>query len=438
MVLANLASATNITTTTDWELYPSTDRGKVATYKPTFNKHFKVKDGVLIGTTGLGAEFYEDHKLRTFEGIGNVWATNVSWPSDLQDFELTFDYKWFQEEPMKKFGDFPDMRVGVRLNKEGKGYVIGWGFLGQIRPTRMGGGVMGLGKHRGLKGKWAKVRILVAGPIMKVKVWPDELRGKKVEEPIRWNVETYDNWEGSNEPNYRMGAIALGFSGRKVFDTCVYEFRNVNLKTLKPEEAKAVQFFDPDTAPKSYAKGPSTKDIKVSDSLPIISKDVFSKSKMDKNIKVLMDNEGVTMQSLDGKPAFVWKFNKAKTYIFRAKSNGGARPIIGVKVTDKKAPIQISYMDPIWKLGIAAVLHENENHTANSARFVWKDDTEYDFIVSSSHWQKWQIVEVDNPENRVNFSARTYEFNRQTSKRLMGIGVAGKEGSVVVTRLATP
>lgn len=437
MVLSSVASATDITTATVWKLYPSADRGEVPAYTPTFDKHFKLKDGILTGTTGLGAAFYEEHKSSTFEGIGNLWATNSSWPTDLQDFELTFDYKWFQEEPMKKFGDFPDMSIGVRLNEDGKGYIIGWGFLGQIRPRSMDGSVMGLGNHRGLKGEWAKVRILVAGPIIKVKVWADESRGTKVVEPTRWNVETYDNWEGSNEHNYSKGAVALGFTGRKLFDTCVYEFKNVNLRVLSAEEASAVQFFDPETAPESYVKGSSTSDIKVGDALPPIAKNSFAKNTMDKTVKVLFEDDVVTMQSSDGKPAFVWKSTEAKTYIFRAKSSGGARPVIGVKVTDKKVPTQISYMDPIWRNGIAAVLRENENHTANAARFVWKDDTEYDFIVSSAHWLKWQIVEVGNPENRVNFSAKTYNFNHRTSKRFMGIGVAGTDGSVTVTRLMT-
>lgn len=431
--LLQTVSAGEMPSKGEWKIFPTTDRGHVKEYIPTFEKHFKVESGVLKGSCGLGAEFYKKYKCGTFRGVGNIWATDASWPTDLKDFELTFDYKWFQDEPMKKFGDFPDMNVGIRLNKDGKGYVIQWGFLGQIRPQRMGGGVIGLGSHRGLKGKWAKVRILAVGPIIKVKVWAEMFRKKKVEEPKNWNVEVYDNWAGTDEKDYQQGAIALGFQGRKLFDTCVYEYRNVKIRRLTADEAAKVKFFDEETAPRKYVKGSSTINVKTGDEFPKATKATIADAKKDDNAAVDGSDSGVTIQSTDGKPAFAWKGSKGRLFTFRAKSSKGARPILGVKVMDKKWPVQVSYLDPLWRDGIAAVLYENENHTANSAKFVWKDDTEYEFIVQAAHWLKWQIREVGDPKNRVNFSAKTYKFNHRTSKKFFGIGAAGKAGTVTVT-----
>ena len=92
-------------------------------------------------------------------------------------------------------------------------------------------------------------------------------------------------------------------------------------------------------------------------------------------------------------------------------------------------------MDPAWNEGVAAVLHENRNHTANCARLVWKDDTEYEFIVDTGHWLKWSIIEVGNPKNRVSFSAKTYKFTHRSSARFIGFGAIGKEGTVTVTNM---
>ena len=420
-----------------WKVHPTVDRGQVKEYTPTFEKHFKVEGGILRGTCGLGPEIYAKHRCTSFKGVGNIWATNAAWPADLADFELTFDYKWFQEEPMKKFGDFPDMNVGLRLNAAGRGYLIQWGFLGQIRPYRTGkgGGVIGLGSHRGLKGRWAKVRILAAGAILKVKVWPEEFRGKRVEEPARWNVECYDNWEATGEKDFRRGAIALGFHGRRLFDTCVYEYRNVKLRVLTAEEAGKVTLFDPKTAPAGYVKGASTSNVKTAKPYQPATTAAVADAANDANAKVQGSETHITIQSTDGQPAFAWKKHKLRKFIFRAKSSKGARPLLGVKVTDPDSPTRMSYMDPLWRPGVAAVLYENANHTANCARFEWKDDTEYDFIVHASHWTKWQILEVGNPTNRVNFSARTYQFNRRTSTMFLGIGAAGKAGTVTVTKL---
>ena len=99
-----------------WTIFPSSDRGKVKEYLPTFEKHFKAKDAALTGSCGLGADFFNERKCSTFEGTGPIWATRPQWPKDAADFELAFDYKWVQAEPLAKFADFPDMTVGLRLN----------------------------------------------------------------------------------------------------------------------------------------------------------------------------------------------------------------------------------------------------------------------------------------------------------------------------------
>jgi len=52
----------------EWKIYPSADtvRKVVKDYAPTFEKHFRVADGVLTGKCGLGDDFFKEHKVTTF------------------------------------------------------------------------------------------------------------------------------------------------------------------------------------------------------------------------------------------------------------------------------------------------------------------------------------------------------------------------------------
>ncbi len=421
-----------------WSLYPCAEPGQIADYVPTFEKHFKVEDGVLTASANLGAAFFEQHKCSTFQGAGPIWVTRADWPREAANFELTFDYKWFQAEPMAKFGDFPEMTVGLRLNEQGRGYMLQWGMLGQVRLRRMGprGGLVGQGHHRGMKDLWTKVRVLAAGPILKVKIWPESYRGKTQAEPERWNVEAFDNWEGTDQKDFLKGGVAVGFSARKLFDTCVYNYRNVQLRILSSEETAAVNFFDPSSAPTGRRGSSDVANVAAPEVQPVTAATVAD-ARQSPNLTLKAGEGTLVLSSRDGGNAFAWKKVdlNAKMLVVRAKSSDGARPLVAIDVTDSEGLPQMAYLDPVWREGIGGLFHGDPNHTANVGAFKWKPDTEYDFIVNSGHWLKWQIVEVGDPSNRLNLSAATYVADRRRSQKFLGLGVAGKEGTVTVTGL---
>ena len=162
-----LASVTARSGEEAWKLFPSADKGTFKDFTPVFEKHFKIESGVLRATCGLGDEFYKKLDANNvFAGPGIIWATNSAWPQDAENFEVVFDYKWFQDEPMKNFGDFPDMHAGFRINKDGEGYDLSWGMLGQIRLSRKcktGTYLVAQGTLGGLKGKWVRMKFRAAG-----------------------------------------------------------------------------------------------------------------------------------------------------------------------------------------------------------------------------------------------------------------------------------
>jgi hypothetical protein len=410
-----------------WSLYPCAYKPDAKDYAPTFDKHFKVVDGVLTGNCGMPDEFYKAmEKHNVFVGTGPLWATQESWPKDAANFELVFDYKWFQEEPMAKFGDFPDLHVGFRLNKDGMGYYLTWGMLGQVLIKRMASDhryIVGHGTHPGLKGKWAKVKIRAAGPILKVKIW-----SAAKPEPEAWTAEGFDQWP-ENEPNYKTGAVAVGFFGRKLFNTCVYEFKDAQFKVLSDDEVKSEKSFDAATAPQYAGRAPNsdTTLIKVPEAVPL-KKDDLADFEAESNAKIESAADGaLVISSTNGEPAFLWKksASKARALAFRVKSSAGARPLFGIRLEKETTP---AYMDPVWRPGFVALCLKDNLHTAGAYRFEWKPDTWYDMILEKGHWQKWQIIEVDNPKNFAAFSA---DMSPGTGPACLGIGAAGK-GTVTV------
>jgi len=425
--LCLLLVAANVCAQDGWTLYPSTNtvRKVVKDYTPTFEKHFKVEDGVLKGTCGLGKAFYEEHKVKTFAGVGQIWATNAAWPTDASDFEFTCEYKWFQEEPMKKFGDFPDLNLGFRLSKAGKGCYIRWGFLGDIMINRMADGhdyVIARGLERGWKGRWVKVKLLCAGPVIKVKIWRADRP-----EPETWSAEAYD------EQTDASGAVAVGFFGRKLFDTCVYEFKNAKLRVLTPPEAKAVRFFDAKTAPKDigHPKTISTSIRRVKKPETIEPLKDLNAWQKDKNLLILPSAGGrLVFRSADGKPAFLRKeIRRFRSFFVRAQSSGEARPLVGVRILLEDAWAE-AHINPIWRPGIAALVYENDKHTGSAHAFTWKTDTWYDFGVVASHWLKWFFHETDDDKAIAAFAAKMPGNWYRTKKQLL-IGAQGT-GTVTV------
>lgn len=410
-----------------WKLYPSPARGEVAGYCAEFDKHFQLIDGVLTGRCGLGPDFFANVKEGgVFASVGMIWATDESWPKTIGDFELTFDYKWFQDEPMKKYGDFPDLHVGFRL-ADGKGYYLRWGMLGQVILRRLDGAhdiTLAQGTHPGLKGKWAKIKVRAAGPVLKVKVWSEAKP-----EPQTWTAEAYDNWSSTGD--YQRGSVAVGFMGRKHFDTCVYEFKNVQLRPLTSEEASAEKSFDVAEAPAyvGTAKGSDTTEVKYSGlDVEFTMPTTLEGFARDENLTVGgFTAEGVQLSSKDGKPAFFWMpIDVGNKFVgFRAKGTDAARPLLALKTTSADGSTVHGYMDPQWRDGFAALLFESADHTSGAYRYEFKPDVWRDYIRENAHWQKWQIIEPGNPSDRAAFVSPLSQPGR-TGKVLLGIGVGGK------------
>lgn len=419
-----------------WAIFPSVDKGVIKDYTPVFEKHFKLDNGVLCATAGLGGEFYKKPEASSvMAGPGVIWVTNSAWPQDAENFEVVFDYKWFQDEPMKNYGDFPDMHAGFRINKDGEGYDLSWGMLGQIRLTRKGrtgSRLTAQGTLTGLKGKWARVKFRAAGPILKVKVWD---AGKS--EPECWSAEAFDDWSSSSEATFKRGAIALGFYARKLFDTCVYEFKDVKFAPLSPAEVSAERFFDEKTAPAYRGFASNADTILVKTAPPaVLFKDAQASAgaTADKNLKIETGAEGLSLSSSDGEPAYLWiKVDpKFRSLAMRAKSEAGARPLFVVKAKTAGGE-ELASMDPVWRDGIAALLWKDRGHTASAYRWTWKPEAWHDFIVENGHWQKWQIVEANEEKNRAAFSARLIPAGTEA---YFGIGVAGK-GAVTVQGMSS-
>ncbi|MCW8131694.1 MAG: hypothetical protein KIS92_15215 [Planctomycetota bacterium] len=410
-----------------WSLAPAADHGYAKEpYAPAFEKHFKLENGVLRGTAGLGDEFYKEMEAHNvFVGPGVVWASKTDWPKDAANFELVFDYKWFQEEPMTKFGDFPDLRVGFRLDKDGAGYDLQWGMLGQIRLTRKdkdGSVAVAHGTLPGMKGKWARVKIRAAGPILKIKIWNAEKP-----EPETWSAEGYDDWSGAKEPSFKSGAVALGFCARKLFDTCVYEYKDASLTVLTPEQAAAEVSFDAKTAPAyiGLANNSDTSPIKTAE--PAVAfkdpKDL-GEVQADANAKLAAGDGAVTIASADGKTAFVWrKVNpKAKYVCARMKSATNAFPLFAVKTKSANGKETIACLDPAWRKDLVALWWQSPAHTAAAFRWTWKPEAWHDFVVENAHWQKWQILDTTDPKNRAAYAAK---LTGGAEEMWIGFGVQG-------------
>lgn len=420
----------------EWLVHPSSDKGIAKEpYAPAFEKHFKFESGVLRATSGLGETFFKSMENSSiFTGTGPLWVTRSEWPRDAANFELVVDYKWFQEEPMTKFGDFPDMHIGFRLDKDGAGYDLQWGMLGQIRLSRRdktGGALVAHGTLPGMKGKWARVKIRAAGPMLKVKIWNAEGA-----EPATWSAEGFDDWAAEKTPAFQRGAIALGFYPRLLFDTCVYEYRDSKLTQLTAEETAAEKSFDPKTAPAyiGLANNSDTTPIKSADPAVLVksAKDLGEIVK-DANVKLAEADGAVTLTSEDGKPAFVWKKTTAKFRFLsaRLKSASGAFPLFAVKAKHADGKEALACLDPGWREGLVALWNGSPAHTAAAYRWTWKPDTWHDFVVENAHWQKWQILDTSDPKNRSAFAAALID---QTGETWIGVGVEGK-GAVTIQGL---
>lgn len=430
-VCALLAAGLGALNAAEWTLYPSADKGNAKDYQPTFEKHFSVTEGVLTCRCAMGEDFYknmESHNV--FVGTGPLWATNAAWPSDAANFDFTVEYKWFQKEPLEKYGDFPDLKLGFRLDAKGAGYYLHWGMLGQVLIKRLTPDgraiIVAHGTHPGRKGMWCKLRVRAAGPVLKAKVW---LADKP--EPATWTAEGFDDWSAAQEPLYKQGAIALGFYGRKLFDTCVYEYRNPAFKTLAPEETKAERSFDPQTMPAyaGRADGSDTTPIKV-DAPTEAWKDEAALSgwEKDANLKVAVGPEGLVLSSTDGKPAYAWRKTTGRLHVIRAKSTAGARPLLAIKAASKDGQPVLAILDPIWRDGLAALLYQDALHTSSAYKFTLKPDTWYDFISQAAHWLKWQIADPGEPKGYAAFAS---SFLPAKTERMFGVGVSGT-GSITV------
>ncbi len=418
----------------EWEMYPTPRPGDVRDYTAPFDKHFKLVDGVLVGRCGLGAPFFAKAKGGVFSSVGMIWATDRDWPRSNDDFELTLEYKWFQDEPLKKYGDFPDLHVGFRLGS-GKGYYLRWGMLGQVILRRMDEAedvAVAQGTHPGMKDRWAKVRLRAAGSILKVKIWP-----AAKPEPSTWTAEAYDDWQGTND--YQRGAVAIGFVGRKLFDTCVYEFKDVKLRPLTADEVKAEKSFNSAAAPAyvGFANGSDTTAIKYTGlDIEFTSEDAIKGYTRDDNLLVVgVTGEGASLKSKDGKPAYLWipVESSGNLWGVRAKATDESRPLFAVKAISREGKIRLGYVDPKWRDGFAALLYETADHTSGAYRYDFKPDSWRDFLIEKAHWQKWQIMEPGNPASRAAFvsSLIKSEPASRGSKVMIGIGVVGN-GSVTV------
>jgi hypothetical protein len=406
------------------------DKGIDPDYAPSLDRHFAVENGILTARCGLEESFFAKlPKGGVSIGTGPLWVTRQDWSTTNSDFELLFDYKWFQEEPMKNYGDFPDLHVGFRLNPQGDGYYLRWGMLGQILVMRAGQYPVAHGVHAGLKGKWARVRLRAAGPILKVKIW-----SAAKPEPPNWSAEGFDDWKGAQ---FTAGAVTLGFYGRKLFNTCVYEFRDVQLRTIADEEARAEKFFDPSSGPRDPGRAvcSDTTPIKLPE-LPAdpVREGDLAVTERDANVQALeFGSDGLSFSSTDGKPAFVWvKASRGiRLAMARMKGTPGSRPLFAIRGTDKDGTRQMAYMDPVWHDGIAALLWKDADHTNGAYLFGWRPDTWADFVAEAGHWLKWQIRRPDEQE----YAAFTGSIVSMTDCSI-GLGVAGT-GAVKVRAVFT-
>lgn len=417
-----------------WKLYPTIrTRAKIPDYAPTFEKHFTVLDGTITGHCGLGGEFYTKNKCRPFEGAGPIWATNTAWPAELKDFEMTLEFRWyFKTKPVRRVGDDPDMNIGFRLRDDGRGYLITWGFLQQVRVYRIGKGghIVGEGYQRRVKGNNIKLRIRAAGPIIKVKCW-----GAKEPEPAVWTVEAFDDWTGTA---YESGAAAVGFTSRYFFDTTAFEYKNIAIKPLSKEDVSREVFFDPKTAP-AKRRVPSKRFRLPKRMIALKGEAALAGFSPASNLAVEATDEGLVLESKDGKPAFLWwgkpSSAQAKYRAIRAKGSGSARPLLARRVTTEGKTVT-GYFDPRWRENVAVVFVNNEQHTANLSRAEWKPDTWFDINYWRGHWCAWQLEESEKPETGMRFRASPVGFTHRKSKEVFGIGVIGK-GSVTLQAVFT-
>ncbi|MCZ7646041.1 MAG: hypothetical protein M5U26_12270 [Planctomycetota bacterium] len=413
-----------------WNIFPSVEnaRAHIKDYVPTLEKHFKFADGVLTASSFLGEEFYAKHGLakRSFSGVGHIWATNAAWPQDLADFELTLEYRC---ESTDRFSDAPDMHVGFRLNPEGEGYYLSWGMLGDVNMSRSSKeawcNIARGGRLKSGQG-WNAVRLRVAGPILKAKIWH---AGQP--EPAHWSTETFDDWEETGEKRFHRGALALGFYGRQLFDRSSYLFKNVRIKPITPEESKQEVFFDLQSAPQGDWGGVKSLETGALDVL-LLNEASIKDFAADSNLAPpRFTAEGIVLASTDGAPAFLWTtVQRGGLVVAHAKSENGARPLLAIRPEGEGKSGTTGYVDPAWQKGTLAFTLGGPRHLCGAARFDWKDGVWHGLGWASQHLMSCQVWEKDNPKNlgACIFKPENMSFDRQTNKRV-GIGVAGK-GSV--------
>jgi len=409
------------------------DPGVKGLHVPTLEKHFTWTDGVLRGRSGLGKEFFEAKRVDTLGGVGTIWATRNDWPKDLADFEATWEFQWVM--PGKNFADCPHMLVGFRLNAAGEGYSLG--LLGYTAPlliqridkerTRP----VGRGRYgQYIHGGWHRCRLRAAGPVIKAKVWK-----ATAPEPERWTSEAYDDWSETPGDRYRKGALAVGFSGVKVFDSASHEFRNIQVRPLTADESKAEASFSAKDGP-NYAG-----DIGGTEKLTEKQRDEFQKSvraldlkvveqyTRDKNLVIETDADGVVLRSRDGQPAFLW-LPEAKRHTFavlQAKAAAGARPLLALRAAGADAA-EFIYLDPVWRPGLPAMLQRDARHTGDVVRAEWKPDAWYHLLTQRGHLQLWRITE---PGGQDVAAFRCTGGASHGKLEAFGLGVAG-QGAVTI------
>ncbi|MBL8799556.1 MAG: hypothetical protein JNM56_37080 [Planctomycetia bacterium] len=421
-----------------WSLVRTVDTDRLdpalkGKHVPTLEKHFTFADGVLRGRIGLGKEFFEAKRVDTLAGVGTIWATHQDWPKDLADFEATWDFQWVM--PTKNFADCPFMLVGCRLNADGEGYSLGLhGYTAPLLIQRIDKErtrPIGRGRYAGyIQPGWLHFRLRAAGPIIKAKVWK-----AGTPEPERWTSEAYDDWSGTPGDRYRQGALAVGFSGVKVFDTASHEFRNIKVRALSADEVKNEASFGAKDGPNYQG------DVGGTEKLTDKQRDEFHKSlqaldartvetwKRDPNLTVEASADGVVLRSTNGAPAFGW-LPEAKRHTFavlQAKASAGARPLLALRAAGSDTADFI-YLDPVWREGLPAVLQGNAQHTGDIVRAEWKPDTWYHLLTHRGHLQLWRITEPSGQD----VAAFRYTGGAGYGKlEALGIGVAGK-GAVTV------
>ena len=430
----------------DWVLAPCVDVSRVdpklrASFTPVLEKIFRAGEGgSIIGRMGLGKEFYESKRVDTLAGLGTIWVTKRDWPTDLGDFEMTWEYRWSM--PGKKFADCPFMKMGFRLDKEGVGYGLALhGWTAPLVIERIEKGVnnsTGRGRYAKYQADaaWHKFRLRAAGPILKAKVWRE-----KDPEPERWTTEAFDDWSGAPGDTFKKGGFAVGFSNVKVFDTADYEYRNIAIRPLSADAVKAEISFDARTEPDYPVDVGGTEDLVTKNreellkNPPAIDAKAAEGYAKDKNLLIEAGPEGLVLKSTDGAPAFLWLPEARYPFlaVVQAKATAGSRPLLALR--DAKAePDAYAYLDPIWREGLAAMLHRNAKHTGDIVRSNFKPDTWYNLLTQRSHIQSWRVVEPGAEGKSI--AAFRYSCGAEYGKMdAYGIGVAGK-GTVTVKGFA--